>query len=320
MDRMTVIVPLDGSAASEQALPTARALAGALQAWLQLVYVVEEPSFLDGLPGFLIPDQIAAERYLTSIARNLPEARVTTRVLRGNAAAALLDVTRDALDTLLVMATHGRGSVGRLVFGSVTDKVVREATVPVVTVRVAALEPPAASRVPIMPMQTIVVAVDGSDVAECALPLAATVARATGATLHLVRVIEPFWRSTYLSIAPEAVYLDEAQVASLEQQAEEEARAYLDRLAGVLRVDGLRVAWEARVGRPAEELARAVDTIGADLLVLATHGRGGLRRWALGSVTTDLLQRGGAPMLVVRPLATADPPVEHDRAQQMSTS
>ena len=161
-----------------------------------------------------------------------------------------LTLTCGARDTLLVMATHGRGSVGRLVFGSVTDKVVRTASVPVVAVRVAAQEPPASSSVPLMSMQTIVVALDGSDVAECALPLAATVARAAGATLHLVRVIEPVWRSTFLSIAPEAVYLDKAQVASLEQQTEEEARAYLDQVAGALRDDGLRVVWEVRVGRP----------------------------------------------------------------------
>jgi nucleotide-binding universal stress UspA family protein len=153
-------------------------------------------------------------------------------------------------------------------------------------------------------MQSIVVALDGSTLAESTLPWATALAQGTGATLQLVRVIEPFWRSTYLSIAPEAVYLDEAQVAVLEQQSEDEARAYLDQVAGALRADGLRVAWETRVGRPAEELARAVETSGADLLVLATHGRGGLRRWALGSVATELLQRGEAPVMIVRAFAS----------------
>jgi nucleotide-binding universal stress UspA family protein len=78
----TIIVPLDGSAASEQALPTARALAGALRARIELVYVIEEFGFLEGLPGLLIPDQFAAERYLETVAHDLPGEHVTTRVLR----------------------------------------------------------------------------------------------------------------------------------------------------------------------------------------------------------------------------------------------
>jgi nucleotide-binding universal stress UspA family protein len=197
------------------------------------------------------------------------------------------------------MATHGRGNIGRLVFGSVTDKVVRGATTPVVAVRVVAGADDAAAPT----LNTIVVALDGSTLSEGALPLAAALARGVGATLHLVRVIEPFWRSTYASVAPEAVYLGEAQVAALEERAESDARAYLDQMASTLRSSGLRVVWETRFGRPAEELARGIETSGADLVVMATHGRGGLSRWALGSVTSELLQRGIAPVMVVRPLA-----------------
>ena len=59
------------------------------------------------------------------------------------------------------------------------------------------------------------------------------------------------------------------------------------------------MVWETRVGRPADELARAAETSGASLLVMASHGRGGLARWALGSVTSELLQRGVAPVMVV---------------------
>jgi nucleotide-binding universal stress UspA family protein len=163
----------------------------------------------------------------------------------------------------------------------------------------------------------VVVALDGSTLAESALTLAAAVARGAGATLHLVRVIEPFWRSAYATIAPEAVYLGEAQVAGLEERAESDARAYLDELAGTLRGDGLRVVWETRYGRPAEELARAVETSDASLVVMATHGRGGVSRWALGSVTSELLQRGVAPVMVVRPAAATQ---EVEREAQLRHS
>jgi nucleotide-binding universal stress UspA family protein len=297
----TIIVPLDGSAASEQALPTARALAGALRARIELVYVIEEFGFLEGLPGLLIPDQFAAERYLETVAHDLPGEHVTTRVLRGHAASALLELTQQATDTLIVMATHGRGGIGRLVFGSVTDKVARGANVPVVTVRVTATESPA--RPPIAALRAIVVALDGSELAEAALPLADALGREPGVTLQLVRVVEPFWRSAYMSIAPEAVYLGEAQVADIEDRSESEARAYLDRLASRLRASGLKVVWETRVGRPAEELARSAETTDASLIVMASHGRGGLSRWALGSVANELMQRGVAPVMVV-PSAT----------------
>ena len=253
MDRITVIVPLDGSAASEQAVPMARALAGALHADVQLVYVVEEHAFLDALPRPLLADDVAAQRYLASIAHSLPDAHVTTRVLRGNAAAELLELTRNACSALLVMATHGRGGVGRLVFGSVTDKVVREVAVPVVTVRAAADVTSASAAIPAL--QTIVVALDGSALAESTLPWATVLAQSTGATVQLVRVNEPIWHAAYLSLAPEAVYLDEAEVAELEARSESGSRAYLDRLAGALRAEGVRVVWETRVGRSGRRIS-----------------------------------------------------------------
>jgi nucleotide-binding universal stress UspA family protein len=165
---------------------------------------------------------------------------------------------------------------------------------------------------------TVVVALDGSPLAESALPLASAVARGVGAVLHLVRVVEPFWRSAYATIAPEAIYLGEAQVAGLEERAESDARAYLDQLAGALRDDGLRVVWETRYGRPAEELARADETSDAGLVVMATHGRGGLSRWALGSVTSELLQRGVAPLMVVRPSAAQQPAERGTHARHSS--
>jgi nucleotide-binding universal stress UspA family protein len=109
------------------------------------------------------------------------------------------------------------------------------------------------------------------------------------------------------------LYVGEARVAEIEARADTDARAYLMRLAARLRADDLRVVWETRYGRPADELARSVETSAAGLVVMATHGRGGWRRWALGSVASELLQHGAAPVMVVRPatidvkLATCDP-------------
>ena len=105
--------------------------------------------------------------------------------------------------------------------------------------------------------------------------------------------------------------LASAQIQEVEDQLQAEARAYLDATAKALRDRGLRVGWEVRAGRPADEIIRAAETTSADLIVLSTHGRGGLKRFALGSVTNEVLHRGVTPVFAVPPkaqgmLTTAD--------------
>jgi nucleotide-binding universal stress UspA family protein len=90
-----------------------------------------------------------------------------------------------------------------------------------------------------------------------------------------------------------------ARVARFATELRAEARHELDRIATRLRQDGISVSSEVRDGQPAQEIARAADDTGADLIVLASHGRGGIRRWAIGSVAAEVLRLAATPVLLI---------------------
>lgn len=287
-----VIVPLDGSELSESAISLGQLFARVYGAALEITTVLTEPVMLDLMPTLLTPDRDDAERYVKSIEEQLPDDLETySYVLRGNPAEELLRLTRGASDAMIVMSTHGRGGLGRVMFGSVADKVLRGSTVPIALVRGGVATDKST-------LGSILVPLDGSDLSEQSLALATDLAAESDATLTLVRVVEPIWATTYGALA-EASALATDQIIEVEKQLQAEARDYLDRLAILLREKGLRVGWEVRAGRPADEIVRAAETTSADLIVITTHGRGGLRRFALGSVTSEVMHRGGAPILAI---------------------
>lgn len=145
--------------------------------------------------------------------------------------------------------------------------------------------------------ERIMVPLDGSALAERALSCARRLAAATGATLHLVRVVEPPAALTPTGLyAPINVY-DELMGAE-----RREAAAYLERMREHMGVgaDRVPVHLERLDGDAAVALLDYERAAGVDLVVLCSHGRGGLARFALGSVAEHLLRHGLAPVLLVR--------------------
>ena len=141
--------------------------------------------------------------------------------------------------------------------------------------------------------QRIVVALDGSDLAEQALTEARELSRLTGAPLHLIRVADV---TRFRFGASEAALAYAALGEELGQEARE-ARAYLDALAARLG-QGDAVTSEVRTGFAAAELQEATNP--GDLLVMASHGRGGVARWLLGSVAEEVTRHAQVPVLLVR--------------------
>lgn len=283
----TILVPLDGSVMAEQALGTALVLAEALGVEVELVQVLDRTPDIDG-------DGVAAERYLVAVARQLGR-RVPTRIrlIWGNPVDELLRTSGDGPGRMIVMSTRGRGGMERLILGSVTDRVVRNSTVPVVVVR----------HVPngVAPrLKHLLVPLDGSQLAEGALALAIELARGCGATLGLVRVAEVYPASSY-GLSGDGIPTDDELLMELSEQLRDDARLYLDEVVRQARERGVRVVWEARVGRPADEIVRAAETTAADLVMMSTHGRGGFRRWAFGSVTDEVVRASPVPVLVLPP-------------------
>jgi nucleotide-binding universal stress UspA family protein len=163
----------------------------------------------------------------------------------------------------------------------------------------------------------VLVPLDGSDLAERALDPAVGLARLTGASLHLLRVVDVA-RLDGRGLAGAA--LEYAYPAALLDTEATDAGAYVDQVRGRLAARGLenRVEVEVRHGvAPREIAARARP---GDLIVMATHGRGGVARWFLGSVAEEVVRRAAVPVLLVRAQPTAEAVAGADAAPAAETS
>jgi nucleotide-binding universal stress UspA family protein len=211
---------------------------------------------------------------------------VDTLVAFGNPAQQILALA--AVADLVVMGSHGHGGVKRFVLGSVADEVARHAPVPVMIVR-GGPAPPTAVQV-----TRIVVPLDGSDLAEQAVPVAAALAADLGVPVHLLRVLD--------IDALRATVQAGSHVAGAYMRSQEEiqryAEEYLAEQAQDLRNRDLTATAEVLTGSPAVTLLDAMRP--DDLVVMTTHGRGGVRRMLLGSVADKLARAAVAPVVLVR--------------------
>jgi nucleotide-binding universal stress UspA family protein len=156
---------------------------------------------------------------------------------------------------------------------------------------------------------TLLVPLDGSPFAEAALTTALDIASPTG-ELILVHVAVPPDHVERDELGRVVAYLDQ-QEAAIRLDAE----AYLSDVARQLRssAPALGVSLDVRIGEPARGIVMAAADRGAELVVMATHGRTGLQRAVLGSIAGEVLRAGRTPLLLVHP-AAAPPPVEPDDA------
>jgi nucleotide-binding universal stress UspA family protein len=204
------------------------------------------------------------------------------------------------------MATHGRSGLGRWVYGSVAEAVLRQAPVPLLLVR--AWQP--ATTATFDPRPCLLVPLDGSRYAETALPAASRLARQLAGALLLVRAVPVAGAGTALdwALAPDLAI----ETAALARAATD----YLDRIADRLRRTGVMVDYLARSGEPAAVIEAVGQERAAALIVMTTHGRTGLQRLALGSVADAVLRQQDRPLLLVRPpgLAGATAGAAYSRA------
>lgn len=291
-----MLVPLDGSPVSESVLPLAAAVAAACNLEMRLFGVVEPATRGLTERSERIATALETEAHdrlegrFTALSellrtRGLP---VSHRLLRGNPASCILNAANEPDVDLIAMATHGYGGAERWALGSVADKVMRLAQRPTL------LFHPPYQPYPLTPrtLQRLLVPLDGSALAEEALDVARPLAEGAGAALVLVRV-EP-WVTEGLA-PPGAV----PEYVAREEAAAQQAGDYLTTVRGRLGpeegVDGVVLR-----GRAADALIGYAQHEGVDLIVMTTRGRGGVRRFVLGS-TAERLMRSGVPVLLVRP-------------------
>jgi len=298
----TVIVPLDGSRFAEQALPLATAIARAAGSSLHLVHVHQSLVF-EGLPysehdqGWDIEARRQELDYLGETAERARAAAtigVHVELLEGDPAKSVLEYARKVDAELVVMATHGRGGIARAWLGSVADELVRKAELPLLLVRPAGEDPVDLAGLP--DVRRVLIPLDGSRLAEHVIAPAMRVGDVFGASYTLLRVIIP----TFVPGAPQiARAIDEDRLLGVAR--ERETREYLAHVQERLSESGATVDTRIAVGSPAQTILDQADEIGADLIAIATHGRGATLRAFLGSVADKVVRGSTRPVLVYRP-------------------
>jgi nucleotide-binding universal stress UspA family protein len=298
----SILVPLDGSELAEQAIPIAQAIAERARSKLKLVLVHDRIILVK--PGLdytrlELAMQKADREYLKSVTARVRERLgrlVSSAVLRGlPVVETLARYARELGADLVVMTTHGRGGLRRAWLGSVTDQLIRSTEVPVLVVR------PGEARVerPVWEPGEILVALDGSPLAEAALEPAVEVARLWDAELSLVQIVRPILPTDDPRLTLPASYSD--QVTAIRR---ESAQDYIRDVAEGVRDAGIRASGVAVIGNSVPEtLIELAEPERVSLMVVATHGLGGLRRMVLGSVADKVVRGANVPVLVVRPTA-----------------
>ena len=281
----TFLVPLDGSKLAERAVPVAAQLAQATHARIVLMQAI----------GVHVAE---ARTYLGEIAIGLRGRglHVETIVAPEPAAEAIVSFVRTRPVDMVIMSTHGRSGLGRAVFGSVAEAVLAHSHVPLLLLRAAKDVPDFGPMV----HPRILVPLDGSHFAEAALPHAAALTKALDGTLVLSEVcLEPVDMSIWNANTKQLLN----DIERIHQRERRHAEGYLAHLQVQFEAEGLKVETCVCRGAPGERVRQQCEQLGANLVVMATHGRSGLSRAILGSVALDVLHHGHLPMLLVHPSA-----------------
>lgn len=277
-----LLIPVDGSAPAKRAAKFGLELAAVYDAAVDVLHVVDVgpreadearergTDLLEKVATLDVDGDPAVETHLTE---GTPSEIIPTHV------------DKHGTD-LVVMGRHGRSGITAHLLGSTTERVLRQVSVPVLTVPGESITPEMGRT-----YEDVVVTTDGSDVAEEAAPCGADIARHMGATLHLLTVVD---------VLAEAGPFDAGGVKTeYVERLKDEGQAALDRLADSTDTTDLDTVSSLVEGRTIDEIERYVDEHGIDLVAIASQGESSLVSQRLGSTTNRVLNAVERPVLVV---------------------
>lgn len=295
-----ILIPLDGSKTAEQVLPYARTLANKLKVPLELMGVIDIAEFAAHISAekarylerIIEQGERSSMEYLKGIANKFPGLTVNCTVEKGTAAENIIDKAAGDKGTLITMATHGRSGINRFVLGSVAEKVLRATNNPLLLVRAAdGAAPGEEAR-----LTSVIVPLDGSELAESVLPAVTELAKKLGLEIVLFRAFN----------IPYGVYAgaDGYYAMNFDQliaDIKDEATAYLEKKTEEIKGKGFeKISFLVKEGLSADEIISIGRQTPDNLIAMCTHGRSGVKRWVLGSVTETVVRHCGDPVLVIR--------------------
>jgi nucleotide-binding universal stress UspA family protein len=305
-----MLVLLDGSELSEVVFPFAKELAARLNLDVTMLQVYGDigRNFVPVHKAYIeraaetIRSQIADVQKKLGIPSKERQAKVRGELADGHYADEILSYAENNDIDLILMASHGRSGIRRWRMGSVADKVLRAAKVPVLFIRAGA---EGTTPYDEWPTRAIVVPLDGSERAESVLPHVIALAKQRTIepiAVNLIRICDPPVAPSYYSPELSGVPLNwgefmEQEIARCKQNASD----YLGNIAKQLEDQGIKAEPTVLVGQAADEIIEYVSKDPYSIVVMATHGRTGLRRLVFGSVTESVLQAVSNPILLTKP-------------------
>jgi nucleotide-binding universal stress UspA family protein len=292
-----ILVPLDFSPSSLQALDYATSLAKRFRAAIHLIHVhpPDEAASTPGAAHLLLESAETIERLneeLTGIHRKRvePFCPENCHVRGGQPYQEIVRLAREIDADLIALSTRGHSGLKRLLLGSTAERVVRSGPCPVLVVRKRKQKSKAATKS--FAIRRILVPTDFSTCSLAGTEYAAFLARALGATLRLFHVIYPY--TNY-------VFVDRAGVrlSGLVEAVEETARQEMDALKQMDFLRGLSVQTEVLPGYAVDEICAAAREPDVGLIVTSTHGRTGFKHALIGSVAEHVVRYAECPVLVV---------------------
>ena len=292
-----LLVPLDGSQLAEAPLVAAASLALALKAKVTLIHAVERDA----------PHEIHGERHLTGVqeareyledvaARVFPPEIPVEMHVHGDG---IKDVARSIAEhageldvDLIVMCTHGRGGLRGFMHGRLAQQVTGFATAPVLLV-----PPSPRGGGSFFSCLKMLVPLDGNPDHEEGLKIAADLAKVCGAEIRLVMAVHKL--STLSGEQAATARMLPGTTHALLDLAEKDAGKYLGARLALLQAEGIRATALVRRGEPVSVILDSLEKTGADLIVLATHGKIGMDAFWSGSATPNLTTRAAVPLLLV---------------------
>jgi nucleotide-binding universal stress UspA family protein len=291
-----ILCPVDFSDASRHALDQAIAIAGWYEAHVTGLHVIApafafEPPMLFAERGNLNALGVDIDQVRTrlddwmapAIAARVP---FETGICEGRPAESVLAFARSLPADLIVMGTHGHSGFERLVLGSVTEKVLRDAPCPVLTA------PPRSVTTAQLPFRRILCPVDFSEPSLIALQTALSMAEEADARLIVLNVVD--WPGH------DSVLVTASGDTELLGQVERQAAQRLESLITDESKVWSRPEAKVTIGKPYREILTAAENMAADLIVIGVHGRNALRLAVFGSTTNQVVRRALCPVLTIR--------------------
>jgi nucleotide-binding universal stress UspA family protein len=292
----SILVPLDGSELAESALPYAEELSARLDSNMVLIYACEPSDEKHHrmhelyLQKMVEATRRGLKKHLAEDAKEGPQ--VASALVTGDAAEQIVDYADKEDSGLIVMATHGRSGIRRWVLGSTAAKVARATKRPLVLVRAGVARSRAKAEVL---LGKLLLPLDGSKQSELAVPYVEELAAQLKAEVVLLHVVAP----TYFAYSIPGETIEMPFTPEDMERFRTKSEHYLETVAEAMRKRGVAASTEVAIGTAADEIIRLSDEMPVDLVVMSTHGRSGISRWAFGSVADKIIHAANAPVLLI---------------------